>query len=1160
MAAARRSWFGARLAEHDPGMTSLKGNLSSVDLANIFQMLTLNSREGTLYIFEGASRKAIYFGHDGVSMLSKGRGRADTLGRILLRYDKVTPDQIEMAIRRQGETGRLLGQALVELELCTRADVDAALQIQIQEEVYSLFIWKDAQFEFVEGEPEEALRTGNVQKLTFNVNSVIMEAARRVDEWQWIHGFVPDTHEIFRYTSKNAALTDPVFQEPYAGKVLGAIDGRRSVDEIVEASYVNRFEVCKIIALLADAGAVERLPVPELRAAADLAVTSGDTVGALKFLSRLAAVNCDTPDLHGRLAHALELTHDLEGAARHHARHAKMLADKGQGREAFAIYRRICEFLPTDLAAAESAIEVYAANPVGLERDAEFVIETGRRVADAWTELKRPTRAIHVLHRVISLGAEDLELRNRLVAVYLAAGMNGEAIAEYEALAELALADGDEEQAERIYRRILTLDRSRDDVARRLEDLSTRRRRRRQNVRSLVTAVILLAVLGAGGWFGLRWWRDMSSLRLERETASAADLETIRSVARPLRAELDAMIKEVADRPADLTALAATLRQATPRIADVDTRANEAVRRLNELRTAYQGLPADDEARTLAEEISSRLVSLRRTSAEVQRALRDNADACVEQAHQMLSTGEATREVLARVELAASIASDCGDWLATDKGRACAELKAQLQAYLRKFADTKSAVERKIADGDSDGAHDAAVAYLTGSDFPPLDLRAEMPLPVRIMSRPAGARVFVHDGADTGLVTGPACIATISAVRGASFDLELPGFRRVTLTVPPVTDIAPEAVREKVRRTYDLILEKTHAFRRGTNDGRPVTAAPFASNRYAVVPSNRACDVIDLAKQQVVATLSLSGERSVRASGVVTREPQGEQTAVVPTGDGALVFFEASTGRPRGSWSDARGGIAFDLALAGGDVVAADDRGGVYCVGIASRQRRWSYAATTSSGEATSVAAAPVVAEGSVYVPCADGAIHVLDLANGSRVALLPLPGALPARPTASVAVADGCLYAVGRDSNKETRLTRWSLAEMRQEWSALVPGEVKSPPIPHAGTVFAVNSTGEIRGYKALDGVLSHSGAVDKSTKLIGEAALYGDFLYVGCDNGTLYALDVRTTDVQPAWRFPVRTGTGKPAAITTRCVAAGGLLLFGTADAAVYGLGLSD
>ena len=84
-------------------MTSLKGNLNSVDLANIFQMLTLNQREGTLYIFEGASKKAIYFGHDGVSMLARGRTKSDALGRILLRYDRVAADGLAQAARRQSE-------------------------------------------------------------------------------------------------------------------------------------------------------------------------------------------------------------------------------------------------------------------------------------------------------------------------------------------------------------------------------------------------------------------------------------------------------------------------------------------------------------------------------------------------------------------------------------------------------------------------------------------------------------------------------------------------------------------------------------------------------------------------------------------------------------------------------------------------------------------------------------------------------------------------------------------------------------------------------------------------------------------------------------------------------------------------------------------------
>ena len=47
---------------------SLKGNLASVNLTEIFQMLSLSGREGTLFIYEGARKRAICFTKEGVSI------------------------------------------------------------------------------------------------------------------------------------------------------------------------------------------------------------------------------------------------------------------------------------------------------------------------------------------------------------------------------------------------------------------------------------------------------------------------------------------------------------------------------------------------------------------------------------------------------------------------------------------------------------------------------------------------------------------------------------------------------------------------------------------------------------------------------------------------------------------------------------------------------------------------------------------------------------------------------------------------------------------------------------------------------------------------------------------------------------------------------------
>ena len=109
---------------------------------------------------------------------------------------------------------------------------------------------------------------------------------------------------------------------------------------------------------------------------------------------------------------------------------------------------------------------------------------------------------------------------------------------------------------------------------------------------------------------------------------------------------------------------------------------------------------------------------------------------------------------------------------------------------------------------------------------------------------------------------------------------------------------------------------------------------------------------------------------------------------------------------------------------------------------------------------------------------------------------------------------------------------------------------------MPHDGTIYLVTTTGGAVGLKAVDGTQVFTVEIDHAVKVLGDAALVGDVLYVGCDNGMLYAFDVRGREPQPLWKFPVRTGTGKAVAITTRCVLACGLILFGAADNSVYAL----
>ncbi len=312
-------------------MTSLRGNLDTVDLANILQMLQMNQSEGTLFIASRDGRKAIYFAPDGVSTLSRSRHRNGILGRILVRQGLVTEEQLDDAVRRQAAgSGRLIGQVLVEQGLVRRENIEDALRVQIEEEIYDLFITHDAQFEFVEGPiPAEFNEGGDVNRIAINVNSVIMEAAQRIDEWAWICEIVPDMREIYRYTGVNVELEDPIFEEPVAGRVLAVIDGRRDVEDLIDASFVGRFDACKVLALLLQGEALEPVPPDVLRREADAAVAEGDNRATIKFLARLVELRSDAPDTHRQLAEAYESQCELERAAFHYRVYAEVRVDAG---------------------------------------------------------------------------------------------------------------------------------------------------------------------------------------------------------------------------------------------------------------------------------------------------------------------------------------------------------------------------------------------------------------------------------------------------------------------------------------------------------------------------------------------------------------------------------------------------------------------------------------------------------------------------------------------------------------------------------------------------------------------------------------------------------------------------------------------------------------
>ena len=239
-------------------MGILKGDVDLIGLAPLLQALSMNQRQGVLTLFRDQDRKSIHIGPDGMRLLESTMKRPNRLGRILLRRRQVSVAHLKAVLEEQRRSGGLLAARLLKARLVTPAAVQAALREQIEEEIFDMFMWEDAAFEFHEGPPRKSAGTP-LSEVPFdaNITSLLLEAARRHDELRAFRKLVRSekmilvrtTHEIFAgLLEEDRECVDAVFP---------IIDGRRTVGEIVQHSIFPRFATLRALHRLVSSGFVK---------------------------------------------------------------------------------------------------------------------------------------------------------------------------------------------------------------------------------------------------------------------------------------------------------------------------------------------------------------------------------------------------------------------------------------------------------------------------------------------------------------------------------------------------------------------------------------------------------------------------------------------------------------------------------------------------------------------------------------------------------------------------------------------------------------------------------------------------------------------------------------------------------------------------------------
>lgn len=234
---------------------AIEGSLQDVSMADICQLLAMGRKTGCLSVTDRSNFGYVYF-ENGRVIYASLLNRPDRIGELLVRNGVVSETQLDEAVAVQEERrgGTPVGEVLLERGAITTDDLHRFIRVQIEEAVYHLFSWSRGTFHFdADQRPEEE----GFYLVDIPAESLLLEGARRVDEWSLIEKKVPSFDLVFEVV-KNPSDDPDVELEERQFRILGLIDGERTVEEIVSASGMVEFDVGKALYGLIQAGFVER--------------------------------------------------------------------------------------------------------------------------------------------------------------------------------------------------------------------------------------------------------------------------------------------------------------------------------------------------------------------------------------------------------------------------------------------------------------------------------------------------------------------------------------------------------------------------------------------------------------------------------------------------------------------------------------------------------------------------------------------------------------------------------------------------------------------------------------------------------------------------------------------------------------------------------------
>jgi outer membrane protein assembly factor BamB/tetratricopeptide (TPR) repeat protein len=917
---------------------ALRGDLASVDLAQVFQMLALNKKVGLLSIQSPRLWKVLYFDARGVSLYYNQHSLLDRAIATFVRVGRVQAAAVEEIRDHAGRNQLDLLDSILAGGYLTDEELAAQMRYEVEEEIYELFFCKDARFEFLEGQDSMPEREGTIDsRFFFNTESVIMEAARRIDEWSYIAERIVNGLEVFCRAGK---APDPEDVGEECAIVYDCVDGRRTVARIVEVSGLSSFVVFKNLSQLLDAGAIQTLASDQLVKVGETCMREGRPHDAINLFEKAIELSVGVPEVHSLAAAAYESTAEYENSIYHLKCDAEYRIAAGDIRGAAQRLRAAGLLVPTDLSARERLVELALSHHEVRLPDFDPV-EEGKVLVDLLMAAGDLRRVRSLLERLVTVGPDDIELKKLLVNVHSKAGDQPRVIELYESIAKTLVRQHRPLEAVAFLQKILMLDRTRSDISeqvRSLYALDERARSRRRAMATLgVICLLLVALAVAYSFYDQAATTAFEEINVE-ELVQADEYDQA-------VATFDEFLIKY-----PLTTAAA--------------RAREELARIDGLRLKYEA--------ALLNRGAARERELQRQRTEYKAEWRRHRELFLD------GKPEAALAAIERVRqlLAATAGQEDMEW-------ALEEQVEKTWAKMREFLDQATDLERKRAveleAGRFTNAWALSVELADNYDITAVARRTR--IPIQLTSRPLGARVL-RDGAPlTETVNGKERPVTTPALLmcgrdPAAYALELDGFETVSFTVEPRRAAAVEVPMKVIPARRVRLVSEAQTEVSGSGDW------------IVVGMRNGKVGIISARSGEVRRVVDLGGLRAVEGVPVVA----GDRVWFF-TNEGALECLLLETGRGAPGWPVRPASPAImPMTVRDGRLLFVDRDNVLHCLDQGDGHEFW---AQPLNGAAVGPA---MLDHRIVRIGVADGRVLKIDAIDGTAGNIMRCPAGLSTR------------------------------------------------------------------------------------------------------------------------------------------------------------------